>query len=220
VRTTLDPREGNVFLADLAAFAAPIARLGLMNSLSQTLLRLTAPGVPDTYQGTELWDLSLVDPDNRRPVDYALRARLLDEIEGTVDVGRLSGALDDPKTKLFLLARALRLRRDREALFRDGEYVPLNVRGARADHVVAFARRLGEQCAVTVAPRLYGRLMAGREGPPIGETVWEDTCVELPQRLATARFENVLDGTSPEPGTSLPLGGVLASFPVALLGTR
>ncbi len=220
VRAILDPRDGNVFLTDLAAFAAPIARLGLLNSLSQTLLRLTAPGIPDTYQGTELWDFSLVDPDNRRPVDYALRARLLDEVQGTVDTRRLSAALDDPKAKLFLLARALRLRRDREALFREGEYIPLNVKGARAGHVVAFARRLGDELAVVLAPRLYGQLMTGRQGPPLGEGVWEDTRVELPQRLAAARLENVLDGSSPEPGTSLRLADVLASFPVALLATR
>jgi (1->4)-alpha-D-glucan 1-alpha-D-glucosylmutase len=220
VRTILDPREGNVFLSDLAAFTTRIARLGLFNSLSQTLLRLTAPGTPDTYQGTELWDFSLVDPDNRRPVDYALRARLLGEVEGAIEAKQLAARPDDPRAKLFVIARTLRLRREREALFRSGEYIALNVQGALAGHVVAFARRLGEEAAVTIAPRLYARLTSAREGPPVGEEVWADTRIEWPPRLAGARFVNIFDSASVDAGDTLRLADVLASFPVALLTTR
>ena len=182
---------------------------------------MTAPGTPDTYQGTELWDFSLVDPDNRRPVDYALRARLLDEVEGAVDARQLAATLDDPRAKLFVIARTLRLRREREALFREGEYIPLNVHGTRAGHVVAFARRLGDEAAVTIAPRLYARLTAGRESPPVGEDVWDDARIEVPPRLAgSGLLQSVFDGASIDSGGTVRLADALANFPVALLATR
>ena len=148
VRATLERREGNVFLADFCAFNGRIVRFGLLNGLSQTLLKLTAPGVPDIYQGNETWRFSLVDPDNRAAVDYSvphgLLASLVEEspAAGTRLARALAGDIFDPRCKLFLHVRALRLRQRDPQLFERGEYLPLRVTGARAAHLCAFARRL------------------------------------------------------------------------------
>ncbi len=187
------------FMRDAEAFTAPLIWPGRVNSLAQTLLKLTAPGVPDLYQGTELWDLSLVDPDNRRPVDYQLRRRLLGELKKLAPREILDRA-DEGLPKLWVTARALDLRRQRpEAFGRDGAYEPVCARGARADHVVAF-RRGGE--AMTVVPRLVLRL----------DGDWGDTAIDV----GRGRWRNVLSGENFE-GGELSLGALLRSFPVALL---
>jgi (1->4)-alpha-D-glucan 1-alpha-D-glucosylmutase len=226
-RAALEPRDGNVFLADFCAFERRIVRFGLLNGLTQTLLKLTAPGVPDIYQGNELWDFSLVDPDNRRPVDYAMRASLLEELSRLAPSGatarRLAERLEDPRCKLFLHRQALRLRGEREALFTHGSYVPLKVVGERAQHLCAYARALEDRMAVVVAPRLYYRLMAGRDGLPLGAAVWSDTVVELPGALRPSLLRNVFDGEDLAPrlrddgAPVLPVAQVLQSFPVGLL---
>jgi len=228
IRAALDPRDGNLFLADLAAFQQRVARFGLLNAMSQTLCKLTAPGVPDIYQGNEIWDFSLVDPDNRRPVDYGHRSRMLAGLERAAgDDGALPRSLleslPDGRAKLFLTWKALQLRRDHEELFRDGEYLPLRVTGEHAANVCAFARRHRGALAVTIVPRLYLRLLGEREEPPLGPGVWDDTAVELPKQLETpVAMRNVLDGTTVatiQAGsrTALRLAQALAHFPVALL---
>jgi (1->4)-alpha-D-glucan 1-alpha-D-glucosylmutase len=225
VRSVLEPRDANLFIADLTAFVARSARFGLWNALTQTLLRLTVPGVPDTYQGTELWDFSLVDPDNRRPVDYELRMRLLAELPRADDaqaVRALAEAPEDPRTKLYLMVRALAVRREHEALFREGDYLPLQARGSQAAHIVAFARRRGDEVAVTIAPRLYVRLVGDRASAPLGREVWTDTYVEMPRAVVGTRLVNALDARTTiaaEVGDAvhLSIGEVLSSFPVALL---
>jgi len=232
VRAALERREGNLFLADFRAFNRRIVRFGLLNGLSQTLLKLTAPGVPDVYQGNELWDFSLVDPDNRRPVDYEVRRRLLaglaeDPAAEPRLVRTLAGDLADPRCKLFLHARILELRRCDPELFRLGEYLPLKVTGQRAPHLCAFARRLEGRLAVVLAPRLYLKLLGdpgaadGVQRPPHGGEVWADTSVQLPSRPGVA-LRNVLDGaevplTSEGGPRRISAAAALQAFPVALL---
>jgi (1->4)-alpha-D-glucan 1-alpha-D-glucosylmutase len=190
------------FVADLEAFLVPVVPAGRDNSLAMKLLCLTAPGVGDTYQGTELWDLSLVDPDNRRPVDFALRSRLLEELDARGDdaVAAALQRCDEGLPKLLVVSRALRLRAALPEAF-EGAYRELPVRGARAAHAVAFCR--GEAVCVIV-PRL--RLGLERAG------WWADTAVELPAGSWVDRLTG-----RPSAGGEVPVAGLLASFPVALL---
>ena len=153
------------FVADLEGFVEPLIEPGRVNSLSQALIKLTAPGVPDIYQGNELWDLSLVDPDNRRPVDYEVRRKLLAELAGGPTPEAILGRSDEGLPKLWLTRQALHLRRRRPELFGpEGDYTPIEAKGPKADHVVAFGR--GDGC-VTVAARLPLRLARrlGRDDP-------------------------------------------------------
>jgi (1->4)-alpha-D-glucan 1-alpha-D-glucosylmutase len=231
VRAILEPRDGNLFLTDFLAFQRRILRFGLFNGLTQTLCKLTAPGVPDIYQGDDLWDFSLVDPDNRRPVDYSLRRSLLKELTkgcgATPDPRWVRGLLDtvgDGRAKLYLIWRTLQFRREHEALFSKGAYLPLRVTGEHASKVCAFARRDGDAVAIVIAPRLYLRLLGERSDPPLGADVWGNTRVELPRKLdPTLPPRNVLDGVaSPlmaEDPLALAVGTVLQHFPVALLTT-
>jgi (1->4)-alpha-D-glucan 1-alpha-D-glucosylmutase len=225
VEALLGDLEKSPFLADFRAFQRSLVPAGLCNGLAQTLLKLTAPGVPDIYQGNELWDFSLVDPDNRRPVNYSRRQALLTELEkaSAAHEGPPAGfahALwehcEDGRVKLYLTWRSLQLRREQPGLFRDGDYQPLAVSGRHAGHLCAFARRHGDRMAVTVVPRLVFRLTGG--DAPLGDAVWEDTRIEVP----AGDWTNWLTGESlqAEPvGTAwqLPAGRVLCQFPVALL---
>ncbi len=217
VRTVL-AAAGSPFLTDLAAFAERVARYGALNSLTQVTLKLTVPGVPDLYQGTELWDLSLVDPDNRRPVDFTLRRRLLSDLARRRDAdqaGLAAGLLEswrDGRVKLWLTHRLLQLRRRLPRLFADGDYRPLEVDGTAAEHVVAFTRRLDERWILVAVPRLLGRLTDVGE-PPLGAGVWSDTTLRLPGN-APQSWRNVLTGrecASPE------LARLLEDFPVGVL---
>jgi (1->4)-alpha-D-glucan 1-alpha-D-glucosylmutase len=231
-RAALERREGSLFLGDFCALNRRIVRFGLLNGLSQTLLKLTAPGVPDIYQGNEIWDFSLVDPDNRRPVDYPGRLRLLEALASGPAEGPLARALAgdvaDPRCKLFLHVRTLECRRRDPALFERGEYLPLKVSGRRTPHLCAFARRWEGRLAVVLAPRLYLKLMGarsaaddGRLQPPLGAEVWEDTTVQLPSSLDTP-LRGVLDGaevaqTGGDGPPVISAAAALQSFPVALL---
>jgi (1->4)-alpha-D-glucan 1-alpha-D-glucosylmutase len=181
--------------------------------------------VPDVYQGNDLWDLSLVDPDNRRPVDYALREKLLSDLKASngLDVGSLlkDDAWKDGRSKLYLTWKALELRHERPELFEGGEYVPLEVTGGSADHVLAFARRRGPEVAITLATRLHTPLLTD-EGPllPSPET-WMDTSIELPEDLAATGLRNVFTGEPVETtGQTLRVAEVLSGFPGALLTTE
>ena len=179
---------GSPFIDASRPFREAVARAGAVNSLAQTLLKITAPGIPDFYQGSELWDLSLVDPDNRRPVDFARRQSALDGLaarmaaESSDSSGlatELLAAWPDGLVKLYVIHRALTLRRDRARLFGVGAYVPLAAVGARAEHVVAFARRDGRETAIVAVPRLAARL-TGLDGRwPLGEEIWGETWLSL-----------------------------------------
>jgi len=223
----LDPARSSAFLADFTQFQARIANFGALNSLAQVLVKMTAPGVPDFYQGTELWDFSLVDPDNRRPVDWALRRRRLDdlvaEIENTHDLAALARSLiksrEDGRAKLYLIRQGLAFRQARAALFAHGEYRPLEARGPLAEHLCAFARVANDVVSLTVVPRHLAK--RGIDDPPLGAEYWADTWIALPDDLG-ARFSNVLTREPVEAhltaqGRGLMLGSVLQSFPVALL---
>ena len=217
LRDCLDASRSNPFLESFRAFEIRIARLGMLNGLAQTLLKLTVPGVPDLYQGTELWDLSLVDPDNRRPIDYGERRRLMAELEkSTLAPAAIAGLLDhwqDGMVKLALISRTLALRKSHPALFAEGAYEPLEVAGTRENHLCAFARRRGSESVVVAVPRLVAALDA--------EPGWGDTIVRLPPASAQ-RWRNVLTGAvvnSAERDGSAVLGAahVFAQFPLALL---
>ena len=189
-------------VADVVAFLTPLVAPGRVNSLAQALLRLTAPGVADTYQGTELWDLSLVDPDNRRPVDYGERRRLLAELADGLPLSEVMGRSEEGLPKLAVTTRALQLRRRRpEAFGVKGAYRPLRATGPGADHVVAFARR---EEVVTVVPRLV--LGVDQSGG------WADTSVTLPG----GSWEDVVSGGRFE-GGPVGVADLLRRFPVALL---
>jgi len=201
IRRILDPARSQLFLADFIGFAARVAGYGMLNGLAQTVLKLTVPGVPDVYQGAELWDLSLVDPDNRRPVDFARRAALLAELQRDFPADRTADApaprrlLDhwpDGRIKLFVLWRLLTLRRRHEAQFRDGAYVPLAVEGQLAEHVCAFARVHGDATLIVAVPRLVATLGAGPPGP-LG-ALWGDTTIVCPEQPSVAELANVFSG--------------------------
>jgi len=219
VRSILEPRPANLFLADLWAAVERIVRFGLLSSLSQTLCKLAAPGVPDIYQGTELWDFSLVDPDNRRPVDYETRRRMLAQIGPAPTASQAretADSLADGRAKLLLIRRALELRRANPDLFAYGTYLPLRVAGPRSAHLIAFMRRRNGRAAIALAPRLYARLD--------GTDRWGDTRVEIPRRMRLSSMTNVLDGTAVPIHESggrqvLTAAEIFSSFPVALLAT-
>lgn len=214
--------ENGAFLTDFAQFQARIAHVGVFNALTQQLLKLTSSGVPDIYQGTELWDFSLVDPDNRRPVDFADRAQLLGDLrdkEPSTELAReLVTTKADGRIKLSMTRSVLDYRRANPELFTDGEYTPLAATGANAGNVLAFSRRLGEQEVMVVAPRLIGGLLHGRLDAPTGD-VWGDTRLTLTDRSDSARFRNLFTSETivVDPDTDLSISEVLESFPVALL---
>jgi (1->4)-alpha-D-glucan 1-alpha-D-glucosylmutase len=174
----------NKFLPIFLPVAKEIACLGAINSLTQTLLKLTAPGVPDIYQGNDIWDYSLVDPDNRRPIDYNLRLEILDALPSATP-DELMQTWPDGRMKLFLTQQVLRFRREHADLFQRGDYLRLHASGTFAECCVSFARQLQDRWIVVTAPRLSSRVGF----PPIGE-LWKDTVVELPETLS---LENAHD---------------------------
>jgi (1->4)-alpha-D-glucan 1-alpha-D-glucosylmutase len=214
----------NSFLMQIEAFMPAIHFFGAINSLAQRVLMITSPGNPDIYQGTELWDFSLVDPDNRRPVDYELRQRLLSELDHRAESGNLAemctellSHYQDGRIKMWATMQALRARRDRRDLFHLGEYRPLQTIGPRQRHVVAFARERNNQVAIVAVPRLSYTLAAGAVRAPLGE-LWQTTEVSVPPR--TPEFlENVFTGEriKVSANRSLLCHELFAHFPAALL---
>jgi len=220
----LSPGRGNAFLPEFLPFQRRVAHFGMLNSLAQTLLKITAPGIPDFYQGTEFWDLSLVDPDNRRPVDYAARQTTLQQIiqREETDLAALIRDLlaDMPggRVKLFLIHRSLTARNRHPDLFEAGDYLPLPVSGPAAEHVIAFARRSAERTAVTVVPRLLAGWLD--EGAlPLGPEVWADTKLGIPPSPGSG-WQDAITGDSHPDQKVIDLGRLLKTFPVALLVDR
>jgi (1->4)-alpha-D-glucan 1-alpha-D-glucosylmutase len=181
----LDPSPRNKFVPIFLPVAQEIARLGAINSLTQTLLKLTSPGVPDIYQGNEVWDYSLVDPDNRRPVDYSRRQEMLKALPSATP-GELMQTWPDGRIKLFLTQRVLRFRREHADLFHHGEYLPLRASGTFAECCVTFARRLVDKWIIVITPRLSSRVGF----PPIGER-WKDTAIEFPETFSLKRAHDL-----------------------------
>jgi len=216
----LDTRRQNVFLQTFGPFQARIAEHGIYNSLSQLLIKISAPGVPDFYQGTELWDFTLVDPDNRRPVDYDLRRRTLTALRDSPRPEELLEHRRDGAIKMFVMNRALAARTRLRSLFEQGDYVPLQTSGSRRDCLFAFARRADSGTAIACVPRLVASLVPEATAPPVGAQVWTDTQIELPDDLQVDRLVNVFTGASVDriSGT-LPAAELFERFPVALLTT-
>jgi (1->4)-alpha-D-glucan 1-alpha-D-glucosylmutase len=196
---------------------------GRWNSLAQTILKVASPGVCDFYQGTELWSLTLVDPDNRRNVDFesciAQIAKLRTIPEPTPNLAAMLIDANDSALKLFATQRGLSARHADAGLFTAGEYVPLAVHGKHAKRVVALARRLGTRIAVAVAPRLTVGLTGFGGPPPLGD-LWGDTAVHLPADLLAATVANpltdVLSRTSHVPAAVMRVADLLRAFPAAL----
>ncbi len=223
-------KNKNPFLRDFSPFADMVSRYGLLNSLSQTLLKAASPGIPDFYQGTELWTFSLVDPDNRGDVDYDARMRLLDELksmEVSMGKSRLCGELlerlDDPRIKLYVTWKALHFRKTFREIFVGGDYVSLGTEGVKKENLCTFLRKKGAETALVCAPRFFAGLLPPRDvsagkAVPVGEAVWKDTCVELP---GPGRFKDVFTDRTVETREEggrylLRAGELLSGFPLFL----
>jgi (1->4)-alpha-D-glucan 1-alpha-D-glucosylmutase len=199
------------FLRDLSLFHRKIAWFGALSSLSQVVLKIASPGVPDFYRGVETWDLSLADPDNRRPVDFPARIAALGQLKEQPSPSELLKNWSDGRIKMYVTWKALTFRRSHSELFLDGDYQPLEVRGKRKGYIVAFARRLKNQWSIAVVPRLLAKMGAA---VPLGPKSWGDTIVELPEG-APQHWQNIFTGES----ISAPLSAsrLFETFPVALL---
>jgi (1->4)-alpha-D-glucan 1-alpha-D-glucosylmutase len=228
VDSALDPQKSAAFLGELGAFRHRIERPGLWNGLTQVLLKIAAPGVPDFYQGSESWNFNLVDPDNRRPIDFTDRQRVLDALLATFerDPTRLARDLlanpDDGRIKLLVTALSLRFRRANEMLFRQGGYHRCEVEGRCAPQVIAFARATPEKAVVAVAGRFFTRL-GQRAEQPVGDC-WRQTVLKVPQHIQRGEFRDVLTNrvlpVQSDGDSRLDLEQVFAVLPVALIEVR
>jgi (1->4)-alpha-D-glucan 1-alpha-D-glucosylmutase len=229
IETVLNNKQNNQFLKEFRIFEEMISHYGMFNSLSQTLLKIASPGVPDFYQGTELWDFSLVDPDNRRPVDYRMRMEMLTELKKResetplIELARgLTEHKEDGMIKLYLTYKALNYRRRKRELFERGEYLPLEVMGEKADNVCAFARRIGAERTIIAAPRFFASLVSNSQGLPMGEEAWGESSliVSIAEPGATYRnifTDEIITARDYKSATVLRLSEVFANFPAAML---
>lgn len=204
-------------------FVQDIAPAGAVNSLAQTVLRLTSPGVPDLYQGTEWWDFSLVDPDNRRAVDYPGRRRALDAAAANADMAALLAHWRDGRIKQAIIRAVLALRAQAEAVFARGACLPLETAGRRREHVIAYARRLGGQDVIVAVPRLCAQALAEQEGdggPRIDMTYWDDTGIMV-SALGGRDMKDIFTGKTHRPSANaeLPAQRLFAELPCAVLVT-
>ncbi len=188
VAKILEASPKNKFLPSFLPVAEEIARFGAINSLTQTLLKLASPGVPDIYQGNDTWDFSLVDPDNRRPIDYSQRRSMLDALAKAKPEELLEN-WPDGRIKMFLTQRVLQFRREHVELFRYGNYVAITATGTFSDCCVSFAREFDSEWIVVIAPRLSSRLGF----PPMADT-WKDTAIDVPEKLAWSNVRDIFTG--------------------------
>lgn len=218
--------ENTLFLQDFLEFHGRVSRFGLYNSLAQLALKVGAPGVPDFYQGTEIWNFSLVDPDNRRPVNYTRVRALLEDVREHVRrdatrarfIDELMATPGDDRVKLYATMTMLQFRETRRGLFEEGDYVAIATEGARRDHVFAFSRSAAGRSVIVAVPRLVAALQPDAT-PPLGERVWGDTRLELPDG-APCCFRHVLTGeriSTDDTRRFLRAADVFARFPVAIL---
>jgi (1->4)-alpha-D-glucan 1-alpha-D-glucosylmutase len=256
VDTVLHEESGKGFLQLFLPFAQRVAHCGVVNSLAQVVLKVMSPGVVDFYQGSELWDLSLVDPDNRRPVSYEHRMSQLQQLsplleqclgyatrrragdrmlvgvgarEGLADrsepgMARLSQDLlgllerwEDGAVKLFVTAALLRLRRRFPELLLEGQYVPLELQGVFADHLVAFARQYQDQRLIVIVPRLTTAFMQSKDSWPVGMDTWKQTRLQLPAAFAGRLFRGLFSPQEwPVDSESWNVGELLGAFPAGV----
>jgi (1->4)-alpha-D-glucan 1-alpha-D-glucosylmutase len=225
IAAILDERKNNAFLEDFHSFQRDIEFYGMLNSLSQTLLKITAPGVPDFYQGSELWDLRLVDPDNRGTVDFARRIKLLTSLQQSASrqadgfAGELMKNWTDGRIKLYLISKALRCRQEFSKLFTDGDFVPAEMSGERSENVTAFFRVSENLQALILAPKWLAS-SGVEQNPSAQEKFWGNTSIVLPDNVA-ASWRNVLTGESITAqgnlDEGLSVGDALKNFPMGLL---
>jgi (1->4)-alpha-D-glucan 1-alpha-D-glucosylmutase len=215
----LDPKEP--LRERILAFADRLRLPGYWGALSELVVKTTAPGVPDFFQGTELWDFSMVDPDNRRPVDFGRRARALEGLaraarsERAALIAELARTIGDGRLKLFVTLACLACRREEAELFLHGSYFPLVVEGPRREHVVAFARRRGSAFAVTVVARFFAKL-GGPQPPP--KDAWEETTIQWPQEISAPEVRDAISGRTRRVGaSSVRLGELLDTLPFCVL---
>ena len=214
--------EPSPFVESLTKLLPQLRLFGAVNSLAQLVLKTAAPGVPDFYQGTDMWDLSLVDPDNRRPVDYELRRRSLEEMKAKAAsdvVNEISADISDGRIKLWTMHRALELRQKQHEVFRFGTYEPLRLAGEREENLIGFSRSYNEETVVVLLPRFAYSLASGKAEMPLGE-VWGNTVLHVPE-LKGRKIRNVFTGelVSVDSSGALVLSEVFSRFPVALLTT-
>ena len=195
------------FLNDFLKFQEKIAYFGALSSLSQLVLKITSPGVPDFYRGTDIWDLSLADPDNRRPVDFRTRVEMLAALKENARPEQLLDSWDDGRLKLYVTWKLLNFRRAHPDLFSQGEYIPLSVTGPGADHIIAFARHLHDEWCVVAVPRLIANLRRPKN-------IWERTSIHLPA-AGPSRWANILTQESIAPPSSA--ASLFATLPLAAI---
>ncbi len=226
VERVLEPTPENIFLQELRQFQGPIARAGMWNSVAQVLVKIASPGVPDFYQGNEIWAFDLVDPDNRRAVNYELRRQMLGNLRTQAErnpaelIDRLRENLCDGAIKMFITSQALRFRREHAELFSQGSYTGLAAEGSRARHVVGFSRATDNEMVLALTGRFFLR-MCNSHAKPIGD-VWGNTAVTLPKKAGHESFRNIFNGQTITARESdgrmvLPLNEVFSQCPVALL---
>lgn len=228
VAAALRPSRENEFIESFRTFQDPVARAGIWNAISQLVLKIACPGVPEFYQGSELWNFALVDPDNRGLVDYELRTKMLSMIETSTRPGAADALLErlvshpcDGAIKMYVTRRALRFRRTHHRLFELGSYTPLAVAGTLAEHAIAFARSDASDVVIAAAGRFYQSLCNSRPCPPKGR-VWEDTGVILPSGIRRTVFREVFTGidivTEEREGKAfIPFSKAFQAGPFALL---
>ncbi|MGZ3589760.1 MAG: malto-oligosyltrehalose synthase [Thermodesulfobacteriota bacterium] len=224
-----DPQR-NPFLKDFYGLQKKVSYFGMLNSLSQTLLKITSPGIPDFYQGSEIWDFSLVDPDNRKPVNFDIRKKMLGALKDkmaaygsdrTGSARELMLEWKDGSIKLYVTFRSLNYRKENYKLFMDGTYAPLWSDGNFKDHVCAFARQGGGKVVLVIVPRFMAHLTQVDE-TPLGRKVWGESSITMPGEIVAERFSNIFTGemvdiTGRNGQKRLMLDQVFANFPVAML---
>jgi len=229
----MSPSSGNLFIQDFETFQRKVSYFGMFNSLSQTLLKITSPGIPDFYQGTEIWDFSLVDPDNRRPINFDIRQKMLKDLKEKIashgpDLSGLARKLlqdwGNGAIKLYVTFRSLNYRKENSQLFMEGTYIPLQGDGNLKDHICAFARGREERVVLIIVPRLLTSLVINTDEFPLEQKVWGDSRLILPPEIPAGRFKNIfthetVEAAEQDGKMGLALHKIFASFPVALLET-
>ncbi len=227
----LSHRQKNPFLKDFEAFQKKVSYFGMLNSLSQTLLKITSPGVPDFYQGTEIWDLSLVDPDNRRPVDFDIRKEMLQVLKNKMATNGLDlrgfarelvQGWSDGSIKLYVISKSLNYRKENYQLFMDGTYIPLMGDGDLKEHICAFARRAQGKVLLVIVPRFLTHLAKSTDKLPSAKELWGNSSIVIPEEIAGNKFRNIFTEETVRTVTRdgkivLMLSDIFASFPVAML---
>jgi len=221
VASIMKTSKDNRFLEEFLPFQKKIAHYGVFNSLSQTLLKITSPGVPDIYQGAELWDLNLVDPDNRRPVDFERRKLSLFDVKNKERINILSlivellSTKEDGRIKLFLIYKALNTLKENQDVFQKGSYAPISTGGKFRGNVVSFVRSNGRKRAIIVVPRFLTALVENGQFP-LGQRVWDNTYIAVPRGFPSL-WKNVITAQVIKADKIIPVGEILRHFPVALL---